>query len=323
MTHLLSLPADVLRVVLGFLSCRRLLVASASCKALRDVAATMPLHPVLTSRTTWTILDWITERRVEPRVQTLTASMMSAPDSFPFCFHLHRLPNLSSLSLRFSSFIQHDLPASLQRLELHRVLLRKSFDFPSRLKQLTDLRVLKLTFQDLGDGGIVTITDAPPRLQHLSIRQAPRILVSCPLRLHALQLQAATSLLCLHPVHAEHVKLECLLGPLLYDMCLTPESCAGLRSLDIRCTLRNHPPCLQGMSALERLHVSLDFPVMPLAELAALPSLRCVSVDARYGVEALRVFAARLPPHVAAAITVSGVPMPQPAVDAFFNVERV
>lgn len=319
MTHLLSLPPDVLRAVLGRLGARHLLVASAACKALRDVAAALPLHPVITVINCAALMPWLARSDVVPRVRALQAN-----NSVWGCLFLRKLTNLERLSIRFTLLNPMELrllPASLHRLELHRVCVALGRPFyMSTLAHLPGLRWLKLTFRGQDGAGHVFVSgmETLPHLRHLCIRQAPRLVVMSPLRLHTLQLQATEGLLCQHPVHAEHVRLECLESPIIHETCLTAESCAGLRTLDIRCPGRDFLPDLSRTPALERLYVSYDAPVIPLAQLAALTGLRELSIDARYGIEKTCRHAS-LPSHIKTSVIVAGVPMPKHAVDAFFN----
>lgn len=317
---LLSLPNEVLCAVLAYLSTRDLLVATATCKAVRGVATTLPLRPTITVENSVALLRWLARPEVIPRVRTLSAN-----NSVWGCHFLRKLVNLSRVSIRFSLLNLLELkwlPASLHAVELHRLCVGLGRPFYlSHLAHLSSARVLKLTF--LGQDGLghvfVSDTAGMPHLRYLSIRQAPRIVVMRPMRLHTLLLQATDGLLCSHSVHAAHLTLECLESPIMYEACLTAASCAQLRSLDIRCPGRDYLPDLRLLQALERLHVGLDAPVIHLGQLAAVEGLQRVTIDARYGVHKIDTHAS-LPARVTTAITVGGVPLTQQAVDNFFNV---
>lgn len=320
-SELESLPSDVLRTVLGFLGTRHLLLAATSCRTVRDVVATMPLRPVITWSNCDELRRWLARPEIASRVVKVTANY-----SVWECRFIHRLANLTHVSIRFSLLSPPELqwlPTSLQAVELHRVSVGLGRPFYlTRLAHLVNARVIKLTF--LGQDGVghvfVSSTDRMPHLRCLSVRQAPRLVVICPLNLQTLHLHATDSLLCAHVINAEHVHLECVESPIMHEACLTEASCAGLRSLDIRCPERAHMPDLRWAPRLESLHVDMDAPIVPLAHLAALTALRHVSIEARYGVEKTCPLAS-LPRRVKTSIAIGGVPMAQRAVDEFFNLQ--
>ena len=311
---LLSLPPDMLRLVLGKVNVRSLLMAACTCKALRALAAELPLHPVMTSQTH--MLDWLAKSHVAPRVHSLT----SRYSMWGRCTFVRWLTSLESLVVTFghvSAPIFRWLPASLTYLDIHRLDCEfgEAF-FTSRLSRLVNLQTLKLTFTSHWDMVVVEGLDALP-LKHLSLRLAPSMVVRAPLRVPTLNLHAVSHLICPHELAAEDLRLECCDGSASFDLMITPESAGCLRRLSLSCPNRITVPRLDHMTRLEHIHVKFDSVLVPLRHLSAMPRLHSAEFDTRFGV-AVAGMQCKLPRTVVVRGSVAGIPLRPSAIDAMF-----
>ena len=312
---LLDLPPDLLRHTMGFMSVRTLLCAASTCKALRALAAGMPLRPTMTSQTR--MMTWLLLPEVAPRVVAFTARNCL----WGRCMFMGALTSLRSLVVSFShvrSSMLRLLPASLEHLEVHRLGACSEGDvFLSKgLRRFTRLHTLKLTFKPSWDIVVLDGLDALP-LRHLSVRLAPALVLRSPLCVDRVHLQAVAAFFCAFEICSEDLTLECLDGMIPYDLILTKESVRHVRRLSVSSPRRVTVPALQHMHALESLHVRFDSALLPLSHLVGLGSLRSVRLETRYGI-AVAGRHAKLPRSVDVEAVVGGVPLAQESVEAMF-----
>lgn len=316
---LLDLPRELLEHILAKLGTRSLLSAACTCRTLRDAVAAMPLRPTMTSGTRRSphMMWWLQRPTVAPRVVELTARNCL----WGRCAFLSRLEQLTRLTVTFgyvSAPITSRLPPLLEHLDLHRLDSEYGGVFDvARLSHLTRLRTLKLSFTPHWSAVLVAGLAPLGRLEHLTIRQAPTMIVQCAVAAREVRLHAVDALLCPYEVTGEDVSIECEGSRVALDVMLTPASVPGVRRLFLACPGRATVPCLEHMPRLEGLRVRLDAALLPLRHLAAMPELREVEVETRYGVAVSGAFA-RLPRDVAVRAFVGGVPMPRADVDAVF-----
>lgn len=316
---LLDLPHDVLRHILRLLNVRSLLAAECTCGTLRSLTREQPLHPVMTTRAR--MMQWLELPHVAPRVMSLTARC-SMWGRCPFVASLVSLRRLVVSFAHVSAPVFRHLPASLEHLDLHRLDCEHGDVFDTRrLARLTNLRTLSLTFTRHWD--VVVLGELPARLERLSIRMAPVLLVRAPLRVAHVRLQSVEAFVCHHPVHAERLDLECMGGLIPLDEAVTPDTAPGLRDLRLSCPGRASVPALEHMHALESLRLRYDCVLLPLRHLAAIATLRSLVLDTRYGV-AVSGSTLPLPPwRVVVRASVAGVPLSPEAVRAMFYGRRL
>lgn len=316
MPGLLDLPADMVRHILGMLGTRSRLRAAATCRALRDMTAVMPLRPTMTSQTP-RMMRWLERPAVAPRVVALTARNCL----WGRCAFLSRLTHLTHLTVTFGSVsapISSRLPPLLEHLDLHRLDCEYGDVFDvARLAHLTRLRTLKLSFTPKWAAVLVAGLAPLSRLEHLTVRQAPTMMVQCPVAAREVRLHATDTLLCPYEVTGEDVSIECEGSRVALDVMLTPEAVAGVRRLFLAAPGRATVPSLEHMPRLESLRLRFDSALLPLRHLAAMPGLRQVEVEARYGV-AVSGATVKLPRAVAVAVLVGGVPTHRRTIDALF-----
>lgn len=313
---LLALPPDMLRLVLSFLGTRSLLNAAATCTTLRDMVNAMALHPTMTSQTR--MLHWLQRPTVAPRVRTLTARYCL----WGYCRFVRLLTSLQQLVVTFghvSAPICRHLPPTLEYLDLHRIDCEYGDVFlTSRLTRLPLLHTLKLSFTPHWDTVIVDGLDALP-LRHLSLRLAPKLVVRGPMAVDSMHLHAVEALVCPFELTAEDLSLECTDAMIPLDIMVTPSTAPKLRRLSLSCPRRVTVPSLEHMTRLEKLRVRYDSALLPLRQLAAIPTLRSLVVDTRFGI-AVSGMHAKLPGHVRVEARVSGVPMSPTSVRSMFYV---
>lgn len=315
---LLDLPHDALRCILRLLNVRSLLAAECTCGTLRSLARELPLHPVMTTRAR--MMRWLEALHVAPRVMSLTARC-SMWGRCPFVSSLVSLRRLVVSFGRVNAPVFRHLPASLEHLDLHRLDCEHGDVFDTRrLARLTNLRALTLTFTRHWD--VVVLGELPARLERLSIRHAPVLLVRAPLRVARVRLHSVETLVCHHPIHAERLDLECLAGLIPLDEAITPATAPGLRDLRLSCPGRASVPALEHMRALESLALRYDCALLPLRHLAAIATLRSLVLDTRFGVAVSGSHLSLPPGRVAVQASVAGVPLSPEAVRAMFFGRR-
>lgn len=309
---LLDLPLDVVRLVLQPLGTRSLLNAASTCKTLKAMVDAMPLHPVMTSFTD--MEDWLVLPHVAPRVRMLTCRN-SAWGSCRFVRHLAAMHTLVVSFGRVTPALCAHLTPALEHLDVHRVDgVRGDIFRTSALTRLTRLHTLKMTFTPNID---LVLVDRLPRLRTLTLRLANAIVVCAPLAIERVHLHAVSSVTCAHPIAAEHLSLESGEWGISLDVMVTPATAGTLRTFSASCPHRLTVPSLEHMTRLEHLHVRYDSALLPLRDLAAIPTLATVRIDTRFGV-AVSGMSAPLPAHVAVSATVAGAPMPSRELDALF-----
>lgn len=304
---LLDLPPDVVRHILRLLNVRSLLSAACTCRTVWHLARELPLHPVMTSDAR-RMTDWLALPHVAARVLSLTARCRLW-GRCPFVAELGSLRRLSVTFGHVSAPVFRHLPASLEHLELHRLDCEQGDVFDTRrLTRLTRLRTLSLTFTPHWDFVVLGPLDALPRLERLSIRLAPVLLVRAPLRVADVRLQSVAAFVCHHPLHAERLELECAESVIPLDLAVTPDTAPSVRHLSLSCPGRVTVPALEHLRGLERLRLRYDCALLPLRHLAAIPTLRSLEVDTRYGV-AVAGSNVALDGRVRVEASVGGVPM--------------
>lgn len=315
--NLTDLPHDVLRHILRLLNVRSLLSLACTCRTLAALSRDVPLHPVMTTHTR--MLDWLALPHVAARVLSLTARC-SLWGRCPFVGGLGSLRRLTITFGHVTAPIVRHLPESLEHLELHRLDCEYGDVFDTkRLTRLTRLRTLQLTFTPHWDMVILDSLDALTRLERLSLRLAPTLLVRAPIRVADVRLHSVSAFVCAHPIFAERLSLECTDSVIPLDLVVTPAAAPGIRDLALACPNRVTVPSLEHLRALEHLRLRYDCVLLPLRHLAAIATLRTVELDTRYGVAAAGTNVA-LSPGVRVSVSVAGVPMsPGTARTMFFG----
>lgn len=305
---LLSLPNDLLMLVLSRLGTRALLRVGATCHALHDAVAGMPLRPVLTSKADivcTNILDWLTSHSVAPRVVSLTARCCAWGNG-SFTAHLRSLKTLVITFGVVRNTLLQWLPKTLEHLDIHRVRTHGVGVFStSQFAHLTNLRVLKVTFTRsfhtvvIGEG----LHEIP--LRHLSLRGRQTFISShhyTPLQIDTVHLECYRLAGRLAPVHAANLTMLSETAIDKLEHAITPASAGYLKALHVKCSNVGGVPCTQHMTGLRHLHLNL---VSVKLDLACLPSLHSMVLETQCGAALSNL--AMLPPR--AEIFVAGAPV--------------
>jgi hypothetical protein len=313
------LPQDLLCHVLGFLGARSMMVAACTCKEVRRVVDSMPLHIVAVG-TNNRMRDWMALPHVQPRITSLAIRRTAMPSMYVAV--AGNPEAVAALYCKVGMRAITSLPITVQYLDLQRVDCyfspSKVFDMRT-LAFMPQLHTLKLTFTEYWRRVDVTGLGALSKLDTLVLRGAPSLVVWEPLRARHVHLHATERMACGQEVWGENVTLECD-APLDPSDALTDKSVACLRHLTLRCPgSLEHVPSLAHMARLESLTLHLDWAVLSLSDLVSLAGLRSLDMHCRFGAAVATTGTGSLPKRVKVRMSVGGVPEPAVRVDKLFQ----